>query len=58
MAQVLARVSDDLRAFALGCAAGTRHGTGVELDISRRATLNAAEHLREAIRDAEVDQYR
>lgn len=57
MAQVVAGLSDDLRAAALALAFGTQNSVGPELGISRRAMANAVDELREILRDAGLDQY-
>lgn len=57
MAQVLAGLSDDLRAAALALAFGTQNSVGPELGISRRAMAKAVDQLREIFRDAGLDQY-
>lgn len=57
MAQVLAHLPDDLRAVALGLAAGTPNSVGNELNISRRAMTKIIDELRENFRDAGLDQY-
>lgn len=57
MAQVLAGLSDDLRAIALALAFGTQNSVGPELGISRRAMAKAVEQLREIFRDGELDHY-
>lgn len=57
MAQVLARLPDELRAVALALAFGTQNSVGTELDVSRRAMPKAVDQLREIFRDAGLDQY-
>lgn len=57
MAHVVAHLPDDLRAIALGLAFGTQNSVGPELGTSRRAMAKAVEQLREAFRDAGLDQY-
>lgn len=57
MASVLSGLSDDLRAAALGLAAGTPHGVGMELGMSRRDMPKIMDQLREIFRDVELDKY-
>lgn len=57
MADVLARMPDDLRAIALALATGTPHGAGVALGIARRAMPQAMNTIRDIFRDAGLDQY-
>lgn len=57
MALVLARLPDELRPIALGLARGTPHAVGAELGLSRRAMTKAIEQIRDAFREAGLDQY-
>lgn len=57
MADVLARIPDDLRAIALALATGTPHGASVAAGISRRAIPRAMSQIRDIFRDAGLDQY-
>lgn len=57
MADVLARMPDDLRAIALALATGTPHGAGVALGIARRAMPRAMNQIREIFRSSGLDMY-
>jgi DNA-directed RNA polymerase specialized sigma24 family protein len=57
MADVLARIPDDLRAIALALATGTPHGASVAAGVSRRAMPPAMNQIRDFFRDAGLDQY-
>lgn len=57
VADVLARLPDELRAAALELAFGTPNAARGNLGISRRAMTRAMDELRESFRDAGLDKY-
>lgn len=57
VAQVMAGLSDEERAVALGLAFGTPNSVGPEVGVSRREMAKKIERLREIFRDAGLDQY-